>query len=167
MIDPTALENAIYEWITDTVGGTVILADQSAPRPVEPYTMFNISSILPVGFPGKLLTDFPDDQVQIDYSETYNLSISINFYRTGALGKASALRDSLNEVLVVESLVKKGLFPISTSDIRHIPEVVKKIMEERFQMDVSLYIRSSMSEIIEQIKKIEITNGLDETTVII
>jgi len=167
MIDPATIENALYDWIYGATGVETILADENAPRPTGSYVLFNIINSMPVGFAGKLLTRKPLDLVQFDYSTTYDLFVSINFYRTDALKNASILRDSLDKIGTIEDLTENGLFFISTSDIRHIPDVVKKKIEERYQFDVSFYIRSLTTEILEQIKKVEITNELDGSTKII
>lgn len=167
MIDPTTFESALYDWISGATGGVVILADQSKPRPITPYALYNIISFLPQGTAGKEFTDLPTDLVQIDYATTYDITVSLNFYRENSFLNASKVRDSLDTVTTIEDLNANGLYFSSTSEIRHIPDVVKKTIEERHQFDVSFYIRSLTSETIEQIKKIQVTNELDGSTVIV
>lgn len=167
MIDNTAIENALITWANGQTGAVAIIADQSKPRPTTSYILIEIPAFVPVGTAGTTETAQPTDLVKIESSTTFDILVSLNFYRAGAFNNASILRDSFDSVSVIETLETAGLFFISTSDIRHIPDVVNKEFEERYQMDVSFYIRSLADETIEQIKKIEITNELDDTTIIV
>lgn len=167
MIDNTAIENALITWANAQTGTAVIISDQSKPRPTTAYITIEIPAFLPVGTAGKEETAQPTDLVKIESSTTFDILVSLNFYRAGAFTNASILRDSFESVSVIETLEAAGLFFISTSDIRHIPDVVNKKFEERYQMDASFYIRSLADETIEQIKKIELTNELDDTTIIV
>ena len=167
MIDNIAIENVLLEWANGLTGSVVIIEDQSKPRPTTPYISLKITTFIPVGYAGKEETAVPVDLVKFDYSTTYDILVSINFYRDGAFTNASKLRDGFDSISVIEGLESNGLFFISTSDIRDIPNVVKKKFEERYQMDVSFYIRSASTETLEQIKKIELTNELDGSTEII
>jgi hypothetical protein len=167
MLNKTTIENTLIAWVNGVTGEPCIVADPSKPRPTTAYSMIDIPAFVPVGTSGIEETSLPSDLVQLDYSTNYDIQVSLNFYRTDAFLSASNVRDSLDLTTILETLETAGLFYISTSDIRHISDVIKKKFEERYQFDVSFYVRSLETETLEQIKKIEVTNELDETTEII
>lgn len=166
-INKTIIEDGLYTWLSSIISDPIIFANSSKPRQTGSYATINILTWLPIGTPGEELTSLPLDLVQIDYSQTYELLVSLNFFRDNSFNNASNVRDSIDLTTVQEQLRSAGLAFISTSDIRQITDVVKKSMEERYQFDVSFYTRSLTTEQIEQIKKIQVTNELDGTTVIV
>lgn len=167
MIDKEIIEDALVSWLSGVTGGVVIIADQGKPRPTTDYATIKILTFLPIGTDGIEQTALPTDLVQIDYSTNFDILVSLNFFRDNSFLNASKARGSFSLTSVIEDLESNGLFFKSTSDIRNINEVIKKQNEDRYQIDISFYIRSTTTEIIEQIKKIQLTNELDDSTVII
>ena len=167
MISRTTIEDSLVTWIAGITGETVIVEDQSKPRPAGAYALVSIQSFSPVGLPGKRETAAALETVAIDYSQTYRLMASFNFYRTGAFENAGKMQDSLSAVGTIEDLQDEDLYFISMSEIRHISDVVNKSFEERHQFDVSFYVRSGTSENLEAVTKIEITDELNGGTFII
>lgn len=167
MINKTSIEDAIVTWLYGVTGVTIIIANQSMPRPITPYASINIINFVPNGTAGTELTELPSELIQIDHSINYEIMISINFFKTNAFLNCSIARDSFDDISVIENLEAAGLYYISTSGIREVTDVINKSFEERYQMDVSFYIRSLSSSTVENIRKIEITNELDGSTEII
>jgi len=77
------------------------------------------------------------------------------------------IRGSTHSVAVREYLTANnvGIGPKTITE--RIPAIVDKDFEERARFDMSFFIRSSYTENIETIKKIEITNEIDGYTTII
>lgn len=166
-INITSIHKALGDWLSNLTGETVIIANPSKGRPDGNYSSISILTYLPIGMNGEEKTSLPLDLVKFEYSQTYQILVSLNFFRNTSFLNASKARDSFDLISTIESLQSNGLFFISTSDIRQITDVVKKEMEDRYQFDALFYIRSTETEEIEEIKKIEVTNEIDGTTTII
>lgn len=166
-IDKNALEDVLVEWLSGVTGDVVIIANQGKPRPAGSYSTIQIVSTTPIGTADVELISIPDELVQINYSNLFEILVSLNFFRDNSYLNASKARSSFNLVSVIEDIEAGGLAFISTSDIRDIPNVINKNMEKRSQMDVSFYITDLVTEIIESINKVQVTSGLDGSTVII
>jgi hypothetical protein len=171
MIDIEAVEDTLRNWVT-AVEPTleVIFAPSNAPRPALPYIIIDVSQTVQVGWKESIGTfNAIDDSVDMDYSSVEDIFLSINTYGTLAFTRATKLKNSLNRITILDLLYAGGLGFHRASTVNEIPEEVNKKFEERAQFDCYFYARSLDEENIETIRKIEVTNNIndDGATVII
>lgn len=167
MLDLTSIENTIRTWIADIVTSEVIFAHPNAPRPKVPYVVVNIVNSNQIGQSEHIDTLQIDDSIDVEHSTMDELLISINTYYANAQQTAIKIKDSLNRITVIEDLWSGGLGFVRAGIITEVPEEINKRFEERAQFDCFFYVRTTDTENIETIKKIEITNEIDgsQTTI--
>jgi len=168
MLNIITIEDALYAWVNGVTSLTTIFAHQDAPRPSGEYVLINILQSTPNGWADQELT-LNDTLVDVDYSTVEELFISINVYRGTAFQTATKLKDSLARVTENEKLYVAGLGYSRVGTINDIPEEIDKQWEQRAQFDCFFFTRSLDEETIETIRKVEITNNIndDGDTVII
>lgn len=167
MLNIVNIENAIRVWAFGISGIQTIFAHPNAPRPITPYVLINIIQNTPIGIQESELTLLQDDSVDIDYSNVEELFVSINTYYAGAYQTATKLKDSLGRITVTDQLFAAGLGYNRATTVNDIPEEINKQWEQRAQFDCFFFTRSLDEENIETIQKVEITNELDGSTIII
>lgn len=167
MLNIENIKNALYIWVNGITVNKVIFAYPNAPRPTGDYILINIIQSMPVGIEESISVLLSDDSIDVDYSNIEELFVSINTYGTNAYQIATKIKDSLARITVKDQLFAAGLGHLKTSVVRNIPEILNKIFEQRSQFDCFFSVRSSDEENIETIKKVEITNNLDDYTIII
>jgi len=167
MLDIDAIEDALRVWAVGITGLETIFANPNAPRPVAPYVLIHMLQNAPIGTREARVTLKADESTDVDYSNVELLTVSINVYYSNAYKLATKLKDSLGRVTVTDQLFAAGLGYSRAGDVQDIPEIINKQWEERGQFDCFFFTRSSDEENIETIQNVEITNEVDETTVII
>jgi len=100
--------------------------------------------------------------VDVDYSTVNDIFVSINTYGTIAFTRATKLKDSLTRITILEALYEGGLGFHRATTVSEIDETVNVQWEERAQFDCFFYVRSLDEENIESIRKIEITNEIND-----
>ncbi len=161
------LENILYSWINGVLGYVTIFAYPSSPRPPRPYVMLNFFQRIDISTRGVERTELPNETTDNVYSNLVEAVVSINAYGSGAFDTAENIRGSTHSVEVRELLTANavGIGPKTITE--RVPERIDKRFEERARFDMSFFVRSSYTENIETIKKIELTNEIDGTTIII
>ncbi len=167
MIDITAIEDALYTWVSGVLEIPVIFAYPNTPRPETPYVLINIPNVTQVGWSEADPTLLPDYSIDNDISSLNELLVSINTYYDNAYSNATVLKGSLERITVHEQLYIGGLGYSRTTAINKIPEEINKQWEERAQFDCYFLTRSLDTENLATIQKIEITNQIDGYTTII
>lgn len=167
MLDIDAIENALRVWAAGITGLETIFANPNAPRPTSPYVLIHVFQNAPIGTREAGATLKIDESADVDYSNVELLSVSINVYYSNAYKLATKLKDSLGRVTVTDQLFAAGLGYSRAGNVQDIPEIINKQWEERGQFDCFFFTRSLDEENIETIQSTEITNEIDETTVII
>ena len=168
-LDVKAIEDALYLWVFGELSVKTIFADQNAPRPVGAYNSIKIIQTNSIGeeesdYSAAVAVPPANRIITAEHSNVYNLMVSINAFREDAHSNIIKLRDSISKITVQDLFIEKGLGYIDSSEIRDIPSVIDKGSEPRTQVDFFFYVRSTVSETIDEIKKIEITNEIDGTT---
>jgi len=172
MLNITYIEDTIADWIEGVTGGLVIIAKPSKERPKVQYTAINVIQNTQVGMYDQEGDLQPDDSVDMSYSNLEDVMVSINTYYDDvytAYELATLIKDSLDRTTVHETLWGAGLGFSRVTDVQDIDEEIQKKFEKRGQFDCYFYTRSLDIENIETIKKIELTNNInnDGGTVII
>ena len=168
MLDITAIEDAIYAWVSGASGIETIIAFPNAPRPKTQYALINIVTNTPVGVADRGYTLQGDDSIDVEYSNVEDVLVSINVYYDGAYAMATKIKDSLARVKITDALFEAGLGYSRATTVNHIPEEIDKEFEQRAQFDCYFFTRSlDAEENIATIQKIQITNELDGETVTI
>lgn len=167
MLNIDAIENALRVWAAGVTGIEVIFANPNAPRPLTPYVLINVFQNSVIGTREAESTLKIDDSADIDYSNVELLSVSINTYYANAYMLATKLKDSLGRVTATDQLFAAGLGYSRAGTVQYIPEIINNQWEDRGQFDCFFFTRSLDEENIETIQEFEITNEIDESTVII
>ena len=167
MLNITNLENTLYAWVSGVSGLTTIFAHPNAPRPSTSYVLINIIQSEPKGVEESQNTLLGDESTTVDYSNLEEVFVSINTYYAGAYQLATKIKDSLGRVSVQEILWAGGLGYVSAGGVQDIPEEINKKFEERGQFDCFFLARSADTENLETIRKIELTNEIDNSTIVI
>lgn len=160
----TEIEDALYAWISGQTVSEVIFSHQNSPRPTTSYVLINfltgvnlstsdVNSVLQV-----------DDSIDNTYSNAKQVVLSINTFYSGAYQLAEDIRNSIDKVTVNDQLYSAGLGYVDSTDVQRLPELVDEEWEERAQFDITFNYRSEVTENIETIQKVQITNELDGTT---
>jgi len=160
----TEIENILYGWINGLLSMTAIFAYPDAPRPTSSYVLINFLTDIQLGTHEINSVLQPDESTNNTYSALNEVTFSINTYYDGAFQKAVDIQKSLMKLTVEEYLFNNGLGFINMTQIQKIPELIDKKWEERAQFDISFSVRKETTENIETIKKIELTNEIDNTT---
>jgi hypothetical protein len=163
----TEFEDILRGWVNGILGYRTIFSYSGRPRPVKPYVMLNFFQRIDISTRCVERTELPDNTTDNVYSNLQEAIVSINAYGPGAYDIVENIRGSTHSVAVREYLTANsvGIGPKTITE--RIPAIVDKDFEERARFDMSFFIRSSYTENIETIKKIEITNEIDGYTTII
>ncbi len=167
MLNIVAIEEVLYDWAFAVTALPVIHAKPNAPRPPTAYTSLHILLNTPLGTVESTHTRGSAFTVDIDYSVVEELMVSINTFYAGAYQSATKLKDSLQKVLNFEQLYAGGLGYTRASAVQDLDAEINKKWEERAQFDVFFSTRSLEEENIEEIRKIQITNKLDDDTFVV
>ncbi len=168
MLNMATIENALYAWVFGVTALPTIFHNPDAERPTTAYSIIHIVQSTPMGVADRSDTlNGVDDSDDVDHSNLEDLFVSINTYYAGAFQLATKLKDSLARVTVTDALYAAGLGYIRATAVKELDEEINKKWEDRGQFDCFFYVRSLDEENIEAIRKIEITNKLDDSTVII
>lgn len=161
------IEDAIYNWINGQLGKQAIFAYPNAPRPTTPYVLINLFQIIQNGTEEGVGELQPDKSTNNTYSTLKEVTISINTYYAGALQSAHDIRNSLSLTAVLDQLWIDGLGFLNAGNIQYLPEEIDSIFEQRAQFDITFAIRTEVIENIASVQNIELTNEIDETTIVL
>lgn len=149
------VENAIRLLCATLSGIEFYHAYQDVARNEGTYGTVRLTSISPVGYPYRAMTDeIVDDKTYVKNSANQNViaTFSINAFRFGA-------RDCLNSILAGWSLQQSDdiLYPANlgfvwSSDIRDLTTEIEGNFEERAQMDLTFNGVLEKSEYLEIIE---------------
>lgn len=167
MIDIDTLENSLRTWITGITTQDVIFAHQNGPRPPLPYVVVNIMQSISIGHPETDMVKLPDNSIDITRSGVVDIPVSVHAFGDGSFTLATKLRDSLHRITVQDQLYTDGLGLRKAGDAQDIPQPVNQKFEQRAHFDAFFYVRSNDIENIATIRKVEITNELDDYTTVI
>ncbi len=167
MLDISTIEDVLRSWVIQVTTLETIFTPTFGPRPALPYVIIDVSQALQVGLEEHVNTLLGDDSIDIDYSTVNDIFLSINAYGDGSFTLATKLKDSLNRITISELLFAGGLGFHRAGAVNEMPDVVNKEYENRAQFDCFFFIRSSDSENINNIRQIEITNELDDSTTVV
>ena len=166
MINITNIENELYGWLSQ-IDSKCIIANPNAPRPSDTlYSTIHVMGSFPQGVAETIMTfKAIDYSADAQHSDVEEVMVSINTFYEGSFQLASQLKDSFVKLSAYDYFSSNGLLGyLRSSDVRDLTVEVNKRMEERAQFDCFFTTRSLETENIETIRKIELTNELDDTT---
>jgi len=164
-LDLGAIEGALVALVkTILTTDEVIIADQNAPRPADPYT---IIKIVDIGTAGVEFSAFENQTgADIDLIETVtaprDLLVSFNCYFANAMTRVNKLRLLLTSTASLASLKAANLGLARRSEVRDMVSVVDGLFEERGQFDVNLYAIDSETIITNTIQAVEIEGEIQD-----
>jgi hypothetical protein len=162
VLDITAIENALYQWVVTTITNLdTIFAHQNAPRPGERYALINIVQTTQIGTQESANDVLSDESIDVDYSSLEMIMVSINVYGSSAFQDATTLKNSLWRISTSETLFAAGLGFSDANTINDIPEEINKKWTQRAQFDCFFTARSLDEENIASVRNIEIQNLID------
>ncbi len=158
MIDLSAIENGVYAWCTDQIGGTTfIFEDQNAPIPDGSFATIKVVSVAKIAHDSMVYEYQQDnDKFKESVEGVRSALVSVNFYRDSAFNKAAQLHASLQKTNVTDLLWNNGLSFVQVSDIRDMDEIISAEWEQRAQFDITFYVNSGYNELIDRIDKVNV-----------
>jgi hypothetical protein len=123
-----------------------IKSDQNAPAPEGLYASIRVSHNSERLAAPTVETVVDNEDLKHTYSKEVMFTVSINFYRTGALDACEYML-SVNDMQSVHSLLSsKKLGWGGTSNVRNLTALQYSEMEERAQIDVRLYANPTVTD---------------------
>lgn len=132
----TTLKTRLYDLIQPILGGRVIWADQSAPRPALPYVTLRLGVITPIG--------------EAHYSDVNNAGVQsvlgvresiLNVVRFGA-DSVGAMEDFADKLALNSNLDKFSNQEVSLFDVSPVTDIAQLLngiaIEPRASVDVSI-----------------------------
>ena len=164
------LEETINKFIRDMVNLILEIPDYSirakqlganklgAPRPQNGYASVDFLSDITLGLEQRTLENNTEDP---DLTETITgmreVVMSVNFYRDSALDNARFFRTGLFRSSVQELFKAAKLGLTTRSIVRNISESLENGWEERAQIDVTLSVIGTDTDIIRSIESVNIS----------
>jgi len=149
--------------IVDTVLGIPdfsIEAKNDGPRPIGAYASIDFVSDHSVGWEERTLVDNTGDDDITETIEGYReLTVSLDFFRDGAMDNARKVRTAFLRQTTLDTLSASGTGFIQHSDVRDLSEVLESAWEKRAQFDVTLSAIGADVDIIKSILSVTITGG--------
>lgn len=149
-----AIKTALHTWAVSVVAVETIFANQNGNKPENPYCTLLVQ---PVQFLGH--DEYSIDTLgEITYIGQREISVSVQYFGTGAMQNAIDLSESLETFTAREGLQADGLvFVDRASAVNDLSEVEDTGFEERAGVDLLFRTCSERSQ----------SGGLIENTVII
>lgn len=168
---------ALFDWLKDESGMTVIKADQKDPRPPRPYVSIKFllgsmrvgssmdqQTLDKVTIPGE--GSDPDTFVYKVASEGMRKAIaSINVFGDNALETLSHIRDSLDRADVIETFEVNEIGIIEDGQINDLTALQETKYEERAQMDLTISFVAGSEVDVGTIDQIEVEGHINGRTV--
>ena len=160
MLDVTALSKAVCKIVMDATGlpaNKIIIGDPGVSAPTGSYCAVRLDS--PAQFGQALNTQrnvvAVDDPQYMDIiakvATQFTIGFSINFYRAGAMGYASAICEA-NKREPIKALLRTAKLGWSrVSPINNLTGLYQAAMEERAQLTLYLYGESIAEDRIQRI----------------
>jgi hypothetical protein len=127
----------------------VMPANTNQPTGDEPFVTVLIASIDGIGWDDVNIKDAPALTVTETGQGFRVMTVSVQFFRTGALTFAERLRAKLQLNSAYEKFALNGLGLLSKSAVRVLSAVPNTLWEERAQIDLSISIISKETNIID------------------
>ena len=160
-MDQKALLKGIYDALAAVFpqGVGIIAADQNEPRPQRPYATFKIiNGPVREGWDDETM----DENMQLEFSGTRILTVSINYYGQYALQGLALLQSRLQFPSIRDILMGKNLVYVSDSGVRDISLLLETQTETRAQMDLTMrYLDVSVDVDTGAIESVEIEGKID------
>lgn len=152
------LKTAICTLLQPILGGTVIWADQSAPRPALPYTTLRLGVVTPIGEPHYSDSDNSGVQTVLSVRESV-----LNVQRFGP-GSVAALQTFTDKMQLNTNLDKFSVQAMSLFDMSPVTDIAELLngisIEPRASVDVSIRWTSSQTDTVGVVQTVEIGGGL-------
>lgn len=126
------LQLALYNWISDVTGVTVIWSYANAPQPQLPYITLNILNIDSTG------PDYetpPNDSAAAALFGNRELTLEVNYYGAGGINVLENLRSSTKQFDIEEDLYAAGLCFIDRGLSTNLTFLQDSLYEERHMME--------------------------------
>lgn len=137
-----------------------IHAKPNAVRPDVPYASVNLNTMEQVGYGEISDEDLPVTDIKRKYSSLFNITFSVNFYKTNAILNCGLFSGGLinNNIVYLWNIYKIGL--VSRSPVRDLSLVFNASFEERAQVDI--VIQALISDTEETILSAEVFKIMGE-----
>lgn len=156
----TQLRAAVWQWLSDTLGGgvTVIYMDQTAPQPPKPYAAIRLLTVTKLGLQDELLQTISGGGMQT-IKQQRTAAFMMQFFGAGSLQRAEDARASLQKPSVLEDLFySKGLAVLNDPQVTNITALLETEFEDRAQLDVLFGYGSTDTDDVGLIETVELTN---------
>lgn len=155
------LEETVNKLVRDIVNSVLnvnntIKAKQNGPRPMGTYADVDFLHDDSIGWDQKVITDENAQDVNHTTQGARNITLSIGFYREGAMDNARKVRTGFARQTVYETLYSADMGLVDRSEVRDISEVFESKWEERAQFDLTLSAVGTDTEIINAILSVTI-----------
>lgn len=140
-----ALDNDIYDLLQPIIGGTVIFADQNAPRPALPYSTIKISSFRRVN---KDHYGNPNNSGIQTVLGDRELTVSIqNLGRADCVNFLNDVASKLQLTTNIDKFMAKKISCFNTGQALDVSAVINNTsIEKRANLDIFLRVKSSMTD---------------------
>lgn len=165
-----AIKDGVYQWLSSELtvaawGGTVIFADQAAPRPAEPYATIRINAGVPVGNDELREVQEVGPDVIGSYRGQRTATVSLNIFGTNAVQLMRTARMSLAKQSVLDTLYNDhDLSVIDAGEILNMTDLLETRFQKRAQMDVIIGFAESIDDNLGAIEKVELNEKTIEVT---
>lgn len=152
----STLKTRLYTLIQPILGGTVIWADQTGPRPALPYSTMRLGVITTVGEPNYSDVDNAGVQTVITARESV---LNINRFGVDSVATIETLSDKL---LLNSNLDKFSVLEVAIFDMSAVTDIAQLLngiaIEPRASVDVSIRWQSNQLDTVGIIETV-ISNG--------
>lgn len=164
MIDYKAVARVvcdIVKFVTGLDAKQIIIGDPNTGSPSGPYCAVRVQGDEAFGqalksYESVPAIDNPALMDYIDHTDTQKvLTISINFYRTGASQMAASLREANKREPVKALLRANGLGWRMMGPVNNLTGLYSGAMEDRAQFNLYLYAQDSVQDRIQRIYQVE------------
>jgi hypothetical protein len=166
MIDFNLVKDVLWEFIKDETGAEIIFANQSNERPTKLYgTLQLITGPILEGMDEERNTT-SGDIAKIETVGQRQMTLSVNFYRAGALNLGALFQKKCQSRNFREKLRMKAfergleLTIFNCTTMQDLTSLLQSDYEERSQLDVFLRLTDSLVEDIATIGTIQVEAGV-------
>jgi len=156
MIDLDAIGILIADAVELATGITVIIANQDAPRPEEPYATVHVTPSNKIGLDRVTYANDTGSDLDETIEGHRTLTASLNFFKKGAANNASTFKTKLQGNEQISFFKVNGLGFVSANEIKDLSEVIKNLWEERVQFDLVFHALSNFTETVTAIEEANI-----------
>lgn len=169
MIDHVDVNRKIRQLVvycTGMAAATIRPSDQLGPATGDQWATVKIISVRIPGSSANLWSDVSPTQVKETQHTQYQITASIQFFRSGALAAANKLRDRVTLSSALQLMQDLGLGYVSAKPVRNLAEVVNSNWEERAQLDIDFHIGGTEEDTINSFAKfpVSVSNGNSSTS---